>query len=186
MLPPNLKFNDFTISDNPNLSLCKCFACDDILNQPVIIKGCEHVFCFSCLATELKGRNFNVSKCPKCNIIIKPNDVTASNYINSMLQLLVLSCKTCTVKFLASTQYQEYQEHIKCCTINSSSNSSPNTSLSDVYSLTPENIIPRDVENAALHVIKTKIAQSDLPNCSIKFKSGGPWVSFDSIIVYIP
>ena len=43
--------------------------------------------------------------------------------------------------------------------------------------MTEDNDIPREVEDAVLHVICQKMLKSTLPNNSISFKSGGPRVS---------
>ena len=187
-LPANIKYTDFSLSDNPNLALCKCFLCNNILNQPVIIKGCEHVFCFLCLGAILRGQSIINSTCPQCNQSIKVTDVTPSNYINNMVHLLTLSCKKCTAKFVAATQFMEYTEHVEHCSANNIScslNTVETNSLSTIYSLTPESTIPRNLEDAALHVIKTKIAQSNLPNNAIKFKSGGPFVSISTFRSFV-
>ena len=47
----------------------------------------------------------------------------------------------------------------------------PNKSLTEIFKLTDDSEIPRDIEDATLHVIKKKIAKSN--NNSIEFKSGG-------------
>ena len=51
------------------------------------------------------------------------------------------------------------------------------TTLRDIYSITNNDEIPRDIEDAALHVIRHKIKNSNHPNKTIEFKSGGPRVS---------
>ena len=48
--------------------------------------------------------------------------------------------------------------------------------LSDIFSLTASDEIPRNIEDAALHVIRHKIKNSSNPNKSIEFKSGRPRV----------
>ena len=45
------------------------------------------------------------------------------------------------------------------------------TSLSDVFTIDVGSEISRDMEDAALHIIKNKMAQSDSPE--IQFKTGG-------------
>ena len=62
-----------------------------------------------------------------------------------------------------------YPTQSKCC---GNSVDQPNTSLTEIFYMTDNSEIPRDIEDATLHVIKKKIANSS--NNSIEFKSDGP------------
>ena len=50
-------------------------------------------------------------------------------------------------------------------------------SVTDIFDLAEECKIPRLVEDAALHAIRTKMSMSSLPNESIAFKTERPRVS---------
>ena len=55
----------------------------------------------------------------------------------------------------------------------------PNKSLTEIFNLTDDSEIPRDIEDATLHVIKKKIAKSN--DNSIEFKCGDPCVRIFSV-----
>jgi len=98
-----------------------------------------------------------------------------------MLTLLAIQCSICKITFNISNQYQQYQSHVIICnaqSISSTSSSYENSlSLSAIFDMSETTPIPRNIEDAALHIIKNKIAQSNLPNNTIEFKTGGPRVS---------
>ena len=88
----------------------------------------------------------------------------------------MLSCKTCNTKYSAITEYNIYLIHEKECSL-STAEQSQSMSVADIFYLTEECKIPRLVEDAVLHVIRTKMSMSSLPNKSIEFKTEGPRVS---------
>lgn len=61
-------------------------------------------------------------------------------------------------------------------TSTNSRNSSSELTVRDIFAMNEDSEIPRVLEDATLHIIKTKMAKSNLPNNSIEFKTGGPRV----------
>ena len=88
----------------------------------------------------------------------------------------MLSCKTCNIKYSPITEYNLYLIHEKEYSL-STSEKSQSMSVTDTFDLTEECKMPRLVEDAAFHVIRTKMSMSILPNKSIEFKAEGPRVS---------
>ena len=93
-----------------------------------------------------------------------------------MINILILSCKTCNTKYSPIAEYNIYLIHEKECSLLTAEQSQSMT-VTDIFDLTEECKIPRLVEDAALHVIRTKLSMSSLPNKSIEFKTGRPRVS---------
>ena len=80
----------------------------------------------------------------------------------------MLSCKTCNTKYSPITEYNICLIHKKECSL-STAEQSQSMSVVDIFDLTEECKIPRLVEDTALHVIRTKMSMSSLPNKSIDF-----------------
>ena len=114
------------------------------------------------------------SFCPTCNINFKIANIKFSQHQKKLLDLLKVSCNTGSKKVSINSDYELYIQHkIKCC---GNSVDQPNTSLTEIFHLTDNSEIPRDIEDATLHVTRKKVANSS--NNSIEFKSGGPWARF--------
>lgn len=79
-----------------------------------------------------------------------------------------LSANTIVIRY---SQYRNYKS--SKIDNKSKSNSTSGFSLSDIFTITDESGIPREMEDAALHIIKQKMVKSNLLNKSIEFKSGG-------------
>ena len=110
------------------------------------------------------------SFCPTCNINFKIGNIKFSQHQKKLLDLLKVSCNIGSKKVSINSDYELYIQHkIKCC---GNSVDQPNTSLTEIFHLTDNSEIPRDVEDATLHAIKKKIAKSN--NNSNEFKSGCP------------
>ena len=140
---------------------CTCAACHDIIRRPLLITTCQHSFCLKCILPTLEGKPIDETKCPRCDDNnITPENIIPSKYIQNML-----------VELASQTNKQDH-----CSEIMSPSMTPSEITLSDIFSLTPSDEIPRDIEDAALHVIRHKIKNSNNPNKSIEFKSGGPRV----------
>jgi len=45
-----------------------CVICQDILVNPVEIKGCEHIFCDECIRGSIQERDQNENSIPKIGI----------------------------------------------------------------------------------------------------------------------
>ncbi|XP_065645053.1 uncharacterized protein LOC136075538 [Hydra vulgaris] len=164
---------------NPFLELCLCCKCNKIPQMPVTLKSCEHLFCFLCLVEEMKNKYIDETFCPKCNKKIYIDDMVTSKKTNSLLQMLTLVCNLCKQKFNALKEYEIFKTHKSLChnelllstsLLTSSSNSKK--SINDIFEINKDSDIPQELEEAALHIIKQKMAKSGQK--TIEFKSGGP------------
>ena len=170
--PTQLNLKSFSTDINPYLSLCKCEICEDLIRKPTIIKSCQHTFCFSCIALKIKSKNEKDCFCPTCKLQFSINDLSYSTNVDKLLKLLMLSCQKCHKKFNPITELLPFSNHEKECSFSMSDNSSK-MSVSDVFNLSEESELPRLVEDVALHVIRTKMSNSKLPNNAIAFKTDG-------------
>ena len=150
---------------NPFLELCLCSICYKIPQTPVTLKRCEHLFCFFCLAKEMKISYIDETFCPKCKEKIYYNDLLNSKQTDTLFKMLTLVCVLCNTKFNALKEYEFYLVHkSKCDKENTSLQSSPATSpksisISDVFKINKDNI-PQELEEAALHIITLKMEKS--------------------------
>lgn len=191
LLSENLNMSDFQKEINPCLELCICNICNNILRRPMLLSRCEHTFCFNCIISHLKGKNEEQTSCPICKEQIYLDTLSPCSYVLKLLDVLVLQCYQCNAQFNAINDYKSFNNHIHQFHNNSNSynnlsnsaNSSSSLNLSAIFDLSPSKEIPREVEEATLHVIRNKMAQSNLPNKSIVFKSGGPRVSSFILLV---
>ena len=176
LLPKKLTLKDFLPDINPHLHLCVCSICKNLLRKPLIMKTCQHVFCFLCLPSFLKSKPEDSTFCPICSKQFSNNGVLHSTHTDNMIKILMLSCKTCSTKYSPITEYNLYLLHEKECSL-SAAEQSQSMSATDIFNLTEECKIPRLVEDAAIHVIRTKMSMTSLPNKSIEFKTGRSRVS---------
>ena len=84
-----------------------------------------------------------------------------------------------TARFSTTTQVNleqvnEKALHEKSCIATPTNLTREETTLSDLYKINNTSEISRNINDAVLHVIKKKMAQSKDPNKSISFKTGGP------------
>ena len=70
-----------------------------------------------------------------------------------MLSLLQTKCKVCSKKFKIKN-HDQYINHIQDCSVNESQNKP--VLVNDIFSIS-EAHIPRTIEDAVLHVLKTKM-----------------------------
>ena len=158
---------------NPHVSLCICEICSEIIKKPIKILKCEHKFCLNCLMASLRGKTEMESQCPSCKIKISKTDASPSTDLETMLSLLQTQCKLCSKKFKIANHAQ-YINHTQNCSINDITN----CSISDIFSISVAHI-PRNIEDAALHALRTK--KSNPKSSTIEFKTGGR-VSLDLLI----
>ena len=171
VLPNNILLQHFDSSRNPHINSCICKLCHNILRRPIIIRSCEHAFCLECLFPRIEGKSQKEVNCFTCNINFNNNDLQPSKLISNILTQLVLSCvKNCGAVFPVS-DISAKTTHEKHCYFNQSSP----TTVMQILSLTPTKEISREIEDAALHVVKQKMAKTN--SRTIEFKSGGPRVS---------
>ena len=138
---------------------------------PVCLKNCLHIFCCSCLAKQLEGRLLKSLTCPICKEAFDQKDVVSSLSTLSILGTLQIKCKQqCGEKYSISEKY-ELINHENVC-----SGPEKPFRLLDILNIDESSGIPREVEKAAYHVVKLKMASSSEPSKGIKFHSGGPRV----------
>ena len=154
---------------NPQITLCCCNSCGEVLKKPIKVLKCEHRFCLNCLAACLSRENEEESQCSVCKINILKTDISPSSDLQILRSLLKIQCKRCSKKFLISTQYNHYTKHIQNCSLDISPTSS--LLVSDIFNVS-NNDIRRSVENATLHVLKKKM-KLDPGNSLIAFETGG-------------
>ena len=174
VIPPVIAEDDFHIYDNPHLNLCMCRICKRIVRRP-ILTGCNHLYCFNCIIPHLRGKENINADCPQCDPNILKNTVKSPKHINDMIKVLQIKCKNNCKKIFTIQNYEDYKQHQRNCTFNKSDSSSNSVTLSDILNITPDTQISRDMEEAALKIIKKKFAQSSTK--TIAFKTGGPRVS---------
>ena len=64
LLPKQLILKDFDPETNPHLHLCVCGICENLLRKPLIMKSCQHAFCFLCLSIFSESNPGNSTFCP--------------------------------------------------------------------------------------------------------------------------
>ncbi|XP_065641217.1 uncharacterized protein LOC124812048 isoform X1 [Hydra vulgaris] len=186
---------------NPHLQLCQCNLCGKIPKQPVTLKKCEHLFCFFCIVENIKVKKLNETSCSKCKELILPEDLVTSVKTNSLLNMFTVECickkkfnvmkeydlytnhkSVCIDKSivqaapLLSPSISSFASNLASSssfTVSTSSSTSYlfNNNISEIFNLTVDNDIPRIVEDAALHVLKQKMAKDG--GQVVEFKSGG-------------
>ena len=176
LLPNKLTLKYFAPDINPHLHLCVCGISEN-LRKPLITKSCQHVFCFLCLSSFLKSKPEDPTFCPTCSKQFSINDVSHSTHTNDIINIPMLSCKTCNTKYCTITEYNLYLIHQKECSL-STAEQSQSMSVTDIFDLPEKCKITRLVQGAELHVIRTKMSMSSLPNNSIEFKTDGPRVRY--------
>ena len=169
------KRTDFKPELNQHLDLCTCKLCGDLLQTPLMFTKCEHSFCLKCITQMVEGKNISTTKCPTCLVKINDvNDLIPSKQIYNLLDCLAMECiKNCGKTFKIKDHTKE-QHELQCSTKNQETYVS-NTTLQDIFSIDAESDISRDMEDAALHIIRQKMAKT--ASTTIEFKSGGPRVS---------
>ncbi|XP_047136184.1 uncharacterized protein LOC124813329 isoform X3 [Hydra vulgaris] len=159
---------------NPFLQLCLCCICNKIPQTPVSLKRCKHLFCFLCIVEKIKFKYLDETFCPKCNKKVFYDDLFTSKQTDSLLRMLTIVCSFCNSKFNLLKEYELYKSHKGICLKEASVPQSfaASISVNDVFKINENSDIPYEVEKAALHVIKQKMAK--FGGKSVEFKSGGP------------
>ena len=137
LLPKKLTLKDFTPDINPHLNLCVCGICKNLLRKPRFMKSCQHIFCFVCLSSYLKSKPEDSTFCPTCSKHFSINDVSHSTHTYNMINILMLSCKTCNKKYSPITEYNLYITHEKECSL-STAEQSQSMSVTDIFDFTEE------------------------------------------------
>ena len=156
----------FNLSSNPQLEVCLCLICRNIMLKPVKIETCEHGFCLRCFLTALEGHSI---RCPECNKPFHEEQVSTYRTVISLRKKLVVVCHKCGKKY-PHVEYDQYLQHTKICT------NSQSFELMDILSIPTTTKIPPAVEKVASHVVKLKMAESKMPNKIIQLPSGSSTV----------
>ena len=138
--------NNIDKEQNSHLDLCICQICQEIRNATVMLVDCQHSFCVTCIVPQLQGKQQSNTNCPTCNTNIEFDKIKPSLNVVEMTKILK----------------PKYQHNNLSITTNSI------LSIQDASEICP------DMEAAALHIIKTKMAKSN--SNSVEFPSGGPRV----------
>ena len=129
------------------------------------------------MAEELRGQDKNLAKCFKCSSHIY--EITKHGVYEKLVKVLKMEFSRWKTLFNID-EYDSFKSHtIKCviseCTANE-------TKLIDIFKINKQDQLTRDMEDAALQVLKNKIANSSSPE--IQFKTGGR-VSHESNSNYV-
>ena len=176
-LPPH-KLCDLKQILNPQLAFCICNICQDLLKTPVVVMPCEHSYCLACILQSLEGLPLSEIKCPYCKVNISYENIHPSTKLTNILKSLKIECMQGCGNVFNLEQVNEKALHEKSCIATPINLTREETTLSDLYKINNTSEISRNIDDAVLHVIKKKMAQSKDPNKSITFKTGGPRVSW--------
>ena len=167
-LPIDIENSYFKEKWNPHLSICMCNICNItmLLRRPVVLKPCQHTFCFICIAKELRGEDKNSAKYFKCSSQIY--EITEHVEYEKLVIVLKMDCSTCQ-KLFSLDECDSFKLHTSKCVISAST--ANETKLTDIFKINKQDQLTRDMEDVALNVLKSKIAHSNSPQ--IKFKTGG-------------
>ena len=129
--------------------------------------------CLRCLLARVEGQELNKIKCPLCipddTVETQPDSFVAATTIEQVIKKLRIACRKGCGKFFVIMDYPKVgNEH-------ENSFFTQRTEPSNRKSIFPETYskIPKLYEEAAVHILKNKMAQSTLPNKSAEFKTGG-------------
>ncbi|KAL0487996.1 E3 ubiquitin-protein ligase [Acrasis kona] len=106
----------FTYCEDGFYEECICAVCHDVLDNPVFIDACDHVFCKLCIQQCMSHEK----TCPVCRTSIDNRNVReASRMITNILDKLMVSCNDCGEKmrrnkFEAHTQECRYVCPLGC------------------------------------------------------------------------
>ena len=71
---------------NPHIVLRICMICGEVMNQPVILKNCQHLFCSLCILSNVKDKLENDSSCPLCKTNITIDSLSYSVHISEIIK----------------------------------------------------------------------------------------------------
>jgi len=162
---------------NPQLEICLCTTCEQIMRQPIKIETCEHGFCLKCFIRLVEGQGIHHLNCPVCDQPFKQEQVSSYRTVVSLREKLVVACTRCDKKYSAR-QKAEYVEHASKCKIEP-------FKLMDILSIPSAKRMPYGAEQIASHVVKLKMAESKTPNNIIQLPSGSSRVRIFSFILLI-
>ena len=165
------RLEDIDQNLNPHVQTLVCDLCNDLVHRPVLISNCEHLFCLFCLTRKVENVNLSNLNCPKCGNNFSDSQVNPAKRATENLGLLRKECsKGCGEKILLKDD-DDYERHVKSCKGKSV------LSVDDILKIPLGGSFPKNVERAAVHVIKSKMALSTLPNKGVALNTGSSRVS---------
>ena len=153
---------------NSNVDLCVCQVCHKLLNKPIMNVKCQHVTCLNCLLARVEGVELVHANCPLCSEMAKPEFYASALAIETLLRNLKFECKRGCGETFTVEEMDNSQGHEEFCFGKEKSHP-----IEDVFKLDSSEEIPAIYEEAAVHILRNKMAQSNLPNKSIEFKTAG-------------
>ena len=148
-IPTAIKIWDLKPEHNPRLNFCVCQLYKDIVRRPVLITDCEHQFCLNCILPVIKGKNKDESNCPICQCPLTHENTKTSTKLQSMTEHLQISCTRFCDMLFNMKEIQNLKYHEECCRDKDCSM----TSNESFTSTTPDDEIPRNMQDAALHTV---------------------------------
>lgn len=161
IIPGSISFATLKNDNESMIEFVICKMCDGVLKRPLLLP-CHHSFCFGCLAAEHEG-NATIN-CVVCATECLPSMLVPNREKMAMLSKLCVLC-CCGEKILVGDKTR----HEKNC-----KGPKKDVSLSDMTNLQLDTPIPKEIERAALTVVRHKLKNSE--NNTIEFCSGGPRV----------
>ena len=159
------------IRHNPNIDLCICKTCGNLLKKPIMNMKCQHVSCLDCLLSRVEGVELSSLKCIQCNESARPESYAKALTVERLLKNLRVECRRDCGELFTIDNDSSRREHEEFCF--GKENLHP---VEEVFKIDTSQEIPHIYEEAAVHILKNKMAQSTLPNKSIELKTGGPRV----------
>ena len=94
---------------NPHIVLCICKICGEVMNQPVMLKNCQHSFCSLCILSNVKDKLENDSNCPLYKTNITIDSLSYSVHISEIIKHLTIISKNCDKKvFLKDKNFENH------------------------------------------------------------------------------
>ena len=92
-------FPELNYELNPHINLCICKICGEVMNQPVMLKNCQHSFYSLCILSSIKDKLESDSKCPLCKTNITVDSLSYSVHITEIIEYSTVVCKICEKKY---------------------------------------------------------------------------------------
>ena len=150
---------------NPQIGTILCDKCENIVTEPLRIMKCGHLFCFGCLMTVIEGRRLEELNCPNCQLHVRESDFGPCMVTNKILDSLLTKCRRDCGKTFNNTHCNLKSSHKKKCQGRA-------FTLVDILELPEGSPLPKEAEKAAAKILKTKMAESTLPNKTVELKTG--------------
>ena len=146
--------------------------------QPVLNVHCHHVLCLNCLLSRVEGNQLDGLECPinECENLINPSSFIHSKCSIDLIQRIKIKCsESCGVSFKITDMATKIDHEKNCFGKKSSSK------LAELFDIDVGKAIPREIEDAAAHIVKTRLAQSKTKE--ISFNTGGSRVIIKLLVI---